>query len=107
MFETQHRVAQYLAHPIGRQLSLFDKDRTPAVEVAFEEGKTASLSNHPAKPPHDASTPQGQAWLKGHAAGQEIIGKGFKPLKTEKKPTDEADLRPRFAQKDDGAPASA
>ena len=83
-FETKARVAKYLSHPIGHQFGLFSNeltvDRTPAVERAFEEGKTAAFADQPCKPPYDASTPQGQRWIDGHHEAQMIIAKGFKTL---------------------------
>lgn len=81
----RERVAKWLARPEGFQGGLFDGpgdgvDRTPAVERAYEAGKTAGLDGKTASPPHDASTPQGQAWLRGHADGQAVLTSGFKPL---------------------------
>ena len=94
------QVAHWLAHPIGRQMGLFeDVDRTPGVERAYEEGKTAGMEGASRSPPYDASTQQGQQWLRGHADGQAVLMKGFKPIE----PKDEKDLRPRFNQEDKAA----
>ena len=96
--------ARWLAHPIGTQFTLFEDgvDRTPAIERAFEEGKTAGLEGKPCKPPHDAATEQGQKWIEGHRAGQAVLAKGLKTLLP---PDDtERDLRPRFARGMPSAP---
>ena len=96
------KVARWLAHPIGRQMGLFeDVDRTPGVERAFEEGKTAGMEGASRSPPYDASTQQGQQWLRGHADGQAVLMKGFKPLEAK-----EDDPRPRFMREKDSEPAA-
>jgi ribosome modulation factor len=82
---SRERVAKWMARPEGFQGGLFDGigdgvDRTPAVDRAFESGKTAGLEGKSASPPHDASTDQGQAWLRGYGDGQAILASGFKPL---------------------------
>jgi hypothetical protein len=106
--QARARVARWLAHPVGHQMSIFDEaepDRTPLVDRAREEGKVAAFENKACKPPYDAATEAGQAWIAGHHEGQEVIAKGFKPLP---KADGEDDLRPRFKQGDGmpGAPAS-
>jgi ribosome modulation factor len=98
--QARERVAKWLARPEGFQGGLFDgpgdgKDRTPAVDRAKEEGKTAGMQGESAKPPYDASTPQGQAWLHGHADGQATLAKGFKPLPPSDEDEDGEDVRPR------------
>jgi hypothetical protein len=83
----RERVSKWLAMPEGYQGGLFDGvgdgvNRMPAEDRASEEGKTAGLSGKPCSPPYDASTPQGQAWIKSWHAGQAVLLAGFKTPKT-------------------------
>ena len=76
-------VAKWMARPEGYQGGLFDGagdgvNRMPAVDRATEEGKTAGLSGVSCTPPYDASTPQGQAWIKAWHEGQAVVAAGFK-----------------------------
>lgn len=91
----QAKAARWNGLPVGTQveLALGEPDRTPAVDRAREEGKMASMTSKPRKPPYDPSTPQYTAWLEGYAEHQETLlatvgrGKG-----------DEEDVRPRHLQ---------
>lgn len=110
------KIAKWLAHPVGHQAELFGDgvDRTPAIDRAFEEGKTAGLAGANKTPPYAESTPQGQKWLHGWDEGQAVNHIGFRTLQTaqEEQPPDtmenalddanEAleDVRPRFMQAD-------
>ena len=104
---TQARVLRYLAHPVATQASLFDEtDRTPAVDRAYEEGKSAGIEGKRLEPPHDASTPQGQKWIAGWHDGQAVLASGFKPVEPKGMPsapvepeTSEKVVRPRFSRK--------
>jgi hypothetical protein len=74
--------AQYAGAQIGSQLQLFleDKDRTPAVDQAFDEGVRDALSNKPAKPSYDPSTEAHGRYLDGfHSITADMIKKGIKP----------------------------
>lgn len=104
--EARERVAKWLARPEGFQGGLFDgpgdgKDRTPAVDRAFQEGKTGGMAAVPCTPPYDASTPQGQSWIKGWHEGQAVNAKGFKSTQPPagdadgEEEGDEDDVRPR------------
>lgn len=59
--------AQYAGAKIGSQLQLFldDKDRTPAVDRAYDEGVKDSAEGKTAKPSYDPATPQAQRYLAG------------------------------------------
>ncbi len=109
--EERERVAKWLARPEGFQGGLFDGpgdgvDRAPAVDRAYEAGKLAGLEGKSASPPHDASTPQGQSWLTGHADGQAVLAKGFKPLPPSEEEDDD-DIRPRhMREKEKGMPSA-
>ena len=61
--------------PLGTQIDfdLREPDRTPGIDRAFDEGKRASMSNQPAKPPYDPSSPQYRAFLDGYAEHQKTL----------------------------------
>jgi len=77
--ENTLRVARWMGASIGSQFEMFDEDRTPAVDRAFDEGKRAGMKGEPRKPPHDPSTPQYATWMEGYGVGNEALAtKGFK-----------------------------
>ena len=54
--EDRLKVARYIGHKLGAQYDLFAQpDRTPAVDVARDQGKQASMENEPKKPPYGMS----------------------------------------------------
>lgn len=68
------QVAQWMGHPMGAQLDMFSQpDRTPAVDRAFEDGKTAGMEGRVRRPPHSPETPQHESWMNGYYQGQEIL----------------------------------
>lgn len=77
--------AQYAGAPIGSQLSLFiEPDRTPAVDMAADEGQRDALEGNPAKPGYAPSTPQYQSYLDAYHSEterrvKEGIGSDVKP----------------------------
>lgn len=81
LFRQQVQIAQWLAHPIGKQASLFDADRTPLEDRAFDEGKAAGLAGESAKPPYDAVP--GQKWMDGWHSGQAVLLKGIRTVAEE------------------------
>ena len=63
--------AQYVGASIGSQLSMFmEPDRTPAVDIAADEGLKDALEHKPAKPKYDPSTPQAQAYMESYLSEQ-------------------------------------
>jgi hypothetical protein len=67
-------IAVWMGMPKGTQGSMFDEvDRTPSVDRAFGEGKRAGFEGAIAKPPHDPSVPQYDAWMRGHSEGQAAL----------------------------------
>lgn len=75
--------AQYAGAAIGSQLQLFldDKDRTPLVDRAFDEGVQAAMSNQQAKPPYDPGSEGHQRFLDGfHSVTANMLKAGIKPL---------------------------
>ncbi len=78
--------AQYAGAKIGSQLQLFleDVDRTPAVDMAADEGTRDAIENKPAKPGYDPSTPQHKTYMAAYHAEQgRQIKAGIKPLNSE------------------------
>lgn len=77
--------AQYAGAPIGSQLSLFvEPDRTPAVDMAADEGTKDAMEHKPAKPGYAPSTPQHARYLEAYHAEQarqikDGIGSDVKP----------------------------
>lgn len=77
----QHKVARWMGLPVGAEPLLFEAtDRRPAVDVAYDHGKSAGMAGDTAQPPHDPSVPQYQRWLEGWHDGQEILASAFKKL---------------------------
>lgn len=72
--DAEAEVARWMGLPLGSQGSLFQPDRRPAEEREFENGKRVGLAGGDAKLPDRlaASSKEGQAYMKGHAAGQDI-----------------------------------
>lgn len=68
--EKHLKMLRWMAHPIGYQENLFDEDRRPAEDRAFEEGIYAFSQGLACEPPYDANGPQGQKWIEGWHEGQ-------------------------------------
>lgn len=80
--ERQARMARWLGLAPGAQPSMFENDRTPAVDRAFADGKRVGLAGGNCAPPHAPDTEQAAKWLEGFHDGQAVLSKGFKPLST-------------------------
>ncbi|KFB10359.1 ribosome modulation factor [Nitratireductor basaltis] len=64
------RIAKMFGHGLARQFDMFEEDRTPLEERAYEEGLAAGkLRKGQGANPYDATSAAGQAWLKGEAEG--------------------------------------
>lgn len=83
--ERKAMVARWAGLPIGAQGNLFDEDRRPIEERAFEEGKSAGMSGKDAKPPHAPGHVAYDKWMEGWHSGQAVLSQGIKK-------TPEADL---------------
>lgn len=87
-------IARYMGKSLGAQLELFmEPDRTPASDIAYEEGRQAALQNVQggAKPPYDPSTEQFRRFMEGfHSVSEERVTNGIKPLHPEVKADQEA-----------------
>jgi len=68
-------IAKIFGHQLGRQTEMFDEDRTPAEDRAYQEGHAAGMLRKENQPPYDPTTPQGQAWQKGFNQGTEDVNK--------------------------------
>jgi len=90
-------IARYMGAGLGAQLDLFmEPDRTPAVDIAFDEGKKDALENKPAKPKYDPSTEQHRNYMEGyHSVSEQRVKEGIKPTKGKMHPAvaeDQADM---------------
>jgi hypothetical protein len=73
--ERRLRIARMLGHRVARQFDMFDTDRTPAEDAAYEAGLAAGKLRKPNNNPYDHSSPQGQRWQAGFNDGTEFINK--------------------------------
>lgn len=82
------QAAQWQGSSVGTQLSLFmEPDRTPSVDVAFDEGQQDSMDGKTANPKYAPSVPQHASYMKGYHEDQERkikegIGSDVKPNPT-------------------------
>lgn len=93
--ERKAMVARWAGLPIGAQGNLFDEDRRPIEERAFEEGKAAGFAGKDAKPTYAPGHPGYDAFMRGWHEAQAVLAQGFKK-------TPDADLL-----RSDDAPADA
>lgn len=67
-------VARMIGHALGRQMDLFEApDRTPAVDRAYENGRTASIDNAPRRCDYHESTEQYREFMRGYNDHQEEL----------------------------------
>lgn len=80
----QLTIARYMGKSLGAQLELFlEPDRTPASDLAYEEGKQAALENRAAKPDYDPSTEQYRRYMEGyHSVSEARVKDGIKKKET-------------------------
>jgi hypothetical protein len=73
--------AQYAGAAIGSQLQMFlEPDRTPAVDIAADEGQKDAMAFKPAKPSYDPTTPQHSAYMAAYSDEQgRQLKSGIKP----------------------------
>ncbi len=67
--------AKYTGSALGNQLDLFlgDVDRTPATDLAYDEGARCSMENRAAIPPYGPETEQYRRFMEGFHDEQERI----------------------------------
>ncbi|WP_421930164.1 ribosome modulation factor [Nitratireductor rhodophyticola] len=87
MWERRLKIARWLGHGLARQFDMFDEDRTPIEERAYEEGLAAGkLRKGQGANPYDATSAAGQAWLKGEAEGNAFANKDLSHVMDEADP---------------------
>lgn len=74
--EAKAAAARWCGLPIGAQGNLFDEDRRPIADRAYEEGKAAGFAGKDAKPPYGAGEAY-DAFMKGWHEAQAVLAKGF------------------------------
>lgn len=74
-FERKIRIARLFGHQLGRQLDLLEKDRTPQVDRAYEEGKAAGSLRKQAINPYQPGSQEMDSWQRGFNDGNEFVNK--------------------------------
>lgn len=62
-------IATIMGHAVGRQMEMFDKDRTPLEDAAYLEGLGAGRLRKANANPYGMETAAGQSWQKGFNEG--------------------------------------
>lgn len=62
-------IATIMGHAVGRQMEMFDKDRTPLEDAAYLEGLGAGRLRKANSNPYGMETAAGQNWQKGFNEG--------------------------------------
>lgn len=62
-------IATIMGHAIGRQMEMFDKDRTPIEDAAYLEGLGAGRMRKANANPYGMETVAGQSWQRGMNEG--------------------------------------
>lgn len=75
LMERRLRIARMLGHGVARQFEMFDKDRAPIEERAYEEGLAAGKLRKPNQNPYGADSKAGQEWQRGFNDGTAFINK--------------------------------
>ncbi len=68
-------IAKMMGHRVARQFDMFDKDRTPAEDAAYEEGLASGKGRKSNSNPYDPGSIQGQRWQAGFNEGTAFINK--------------------------------
>lgn len=68
-FELKIKICRLMGHAAGRQLNMFEKDRTPLEDKAYEDGKAAGLFGRNAVNSYGMASLEGQAWQRGFNDG--------------------------------------
>lgn len=78
------RIARWLGMDLGSQLDMFEQDaRVPAIDRAYEEGKSQAMQGISLKCDYAQETEQYRTFSAGWYHGQEVLSKGFKKLHPE------------------------
>ncbi len=91
------KVAKWMGSALGNQLDMFSEpDRTPASDIAAEEGERDALQSLPARPKYDPSTEQYRKYMASyHDVSEKRIKSGIGKLH----PEVEADVKDQEAKK--------
>ncbi len=79
------KIAKIMGSSLGAQLDMFlEPDRTPAADIASEEGERDALQNLPARPKYDPSTEQHRKYMDSyHNVSERRIKEGMGTLHPE------------------------
>jgi hypothetical protein len=69
------RIAKMFGHGLARQIELFDTDRAPVEERAYEDGLAAGKLRKDNANPYGADSAAGQAWQRGFNDGTAFANK--------------------------------
>lgn len=69
------RIAKMFGHGLARQFDMFDQDRTPLEDRAYEEGLAAGKLRKDATNPYGADSKPGQRWQAGLNDGHTFANK--------------------------------
>lgn len=73
-------IAEYFGHGVSRQFEMFDTDRTPLEDRAYQEGYAAGKLRADAGNPYGFDGAAGQAWQRGMNDGTAFIDKDLASL---------------------------
>jgi len=68
------RIAKLFGHPLGRQVEMFDTDRAPQEERAYDEGHAAGMLREENSNPYQ-SNPEASKWQEGYNDGTAQVNK--------------------------------
>lgn len=74
-FERKIRIAKLFGHQLGRQIDIFDRDRTPQADRAYEEGLAAGRLRKSGTNPYTPGSAEFQRWQEGMNEGNAFINK--------------------------------
>lgn len=80
------RIAKMFGHGLARQFDMFDEDRTPIEERAYEEGLAAGKLRKDATNPYGADSKAGQEWQRGLNDGHAFANKDLSHVMDEPDP---------------------
>ncbi|MCV0371643.1 hypothetical protein [Filomicrobium sp.] len=80
------RIARMFGHGLARQFDMFDEDRTPIEERAYEEGLAAGKLRKDATNPYGADSKAGQEWQRGLNDGHAFANKDLSHVLNEVDP---------------------
>jgi|GEM_PF-3398646 len=86
MWERRLKIARWMGHGVARQFDMFDEDRTPIEERAYEEGLAAGKLRKDATNPYGADSKAGQEWQRGLNDGHAFANKDLSHVMSEGDP---------------------